>query len=353
MPHACHLSPARFLTIALTAGLLFVSLPSFGASLFLATDPLPVTLTGPLSDLMKARGSETRDFTLEVEGASFSATAAVSDVSRLKVCRYAPLELTFGDDARSGLFADHKKVTLLLPCRDNDRSDQDVLDEYGAHRVYDYLSDIALRTRPAYLNVIDTGSKKSRIMVRYGVIVESPEALAARTGAELVRAADVSPDQLNQDQAALTYVFQYMIANTDYSLAPGRDGACCHNGVLLDKGDGYLLIPRDFDRSGMVNAKYAAPYRDLGQMRIRQRLYRGYCISELAIRKAMTDMMAKQFDMLQVLSSVPVAVPGEARKTTTYVLRYFSEAQNSNKVITHFNQFCRDGSNIADSARRP
>src|SRR5690606_26257310 len=85
--------------------------------------------------------------------------------------------------------------------------------------------------------------------------------------------------QLDTEQASLVAVFEYLIGNTDFSMVHGaRDDDCCHNIVPFSReGQDYLIIPYDFDFSGLVNAAYASPNPELPIRSVTRRLYRGLC----------------------------------------------------------------------------
>ncbi|HMI46031.1 MAG TPA: hypothetical protein VK491_07685, partial [Gemmatimonadaceae bacterium] len=89
---------------------------------------------------------------------------------------------------------------------------------------------------------------------RYGFVIEEPKAIAARVGGKVMEQKGALPGDLDPDQDALVGVFQYMIGNTDFSVAG------LHNVELLFKDDGTVMpIAYDFDFAGAVNAKYAVP----------------------------------------------------------------------------------------------
>jgi len=80
---------------------------------------------------------------------------------------------------------------------------------------------------------------------------------------------------LDPFQDAVFGVFQYMIGNTDFSVA------ALHNVELFFTNDGNVMpIAYDFDFAGAVNATYAIPDERLGIPNVRRRIFRGYCGSD-------------------------------------------------------------------------
>ena len=83
-----------------------------------------------------------------------------------------------------------------------------------------------------------------------------------------------------------------MIGNTDWSVrkGPGTE-ECCHNGKVVappDSRDGWVVLPYDFDQSGIINARYAVPSDKLPIKSVRQRLYRGFCSSNSNLDSTIT-----------------------------------------------------------------
>ena len=86
----------------------------------------------------------------------------------------------------------------------------------------------------------------------------------------------------------LTFVFQYLIGNTDWSLVTAdTEEHCCHNIDLFELGGHTLLVPYDFDLAGLVDASYAKPDPEIKIRSVRTRRYRGYCLPAPVLAEAL------------------------------------------------------------------
>ncbi|MEO6039327.1 MAG: hypothetical protein ABIQ93_13020, partial [Saprospiraceae bacterium] len=87
----------------------------------------------------------------------------------------------------------------------------------------------------------------------YCLLLEHEEQVAARLRGTIVEDYNLPADQLDADQVALTSLFEYMIGNTDWSIASFR------NVYLLKPANGgkIRVLPYDFDFSELVGAPYA------------------------------------------------------------------------------------------------
>jgi hypothetical protein len=148
-----------------------------------------------------------------------------------------------------------------------------VLQEMQLYRIYQVLTPVSHRVRTLRITYVDSASGKPDA-VRYGFVFEDPDEMADRLGGKLMKVKGAMPDDIDPERLAVAYLFEYLIGNTDFSF----NGL--HNGELIAKADATLLLPvaYDFDFSGAVNAPYATVDPRLAVKRVRDRLYRGYCV---------------------------------------------------------------------------
>jgi hypothetical protein len=153
---------------------------------------------------------------------------------------------------------------------------------------------------------------------RYGFVIEEPKAIAARLGGKVLEQTGAGAGDLDADQDALLGVFQYMIGNTDFSIAG------LHNVELLLKEDGTVMpIAYDFDFAGAVNARYATPPEMLRITSVRQRLFRGYCTDPASYARAFAVFVEKKPQIYALYNDEigKLIDPGTVKET----LRYFDE----------------------------
>lgn len=172
------------------------------------------------------------------------------------------------------IFDGQDKLKLVVTCKlGRDYWEQYVLLEYLAYRTFNLITDKSFRVRLARVTYVDTSGRDDPF-TRYGIILEDDDTMALRHEGRKVdwTSGQLDPRHLDPYHAVLVDVFQYMIGNTDWS------GVEMHNMELIETTEReYFTIPYDFDFSGVVNARYAAPDPSLPIRRVRQRLFRGFC----------------------------------------------------------------------------
>jgi hypothetical protein len=171
-------------------------------------------------------------------------------------------------------------LKVVTPC-DRGRSYESwLLQEYGIYRSFNEVTDFSYRVRMLELTYRDVDSKRWKREYP-AFFIEAHKAVAARHGLKNIRPAGIRPDQFDATQLMNVILFQYLVANTDFSVLKGPSGeGCCHNGRVFSPPGaetGWIVIPYDFDQAGIINTDYALPDRRLRIRNVRSRLYRGFC----------------------------------------------------------------------------
>ena len=282
-------------------------------------------------------------FTLLAGGTTQSVDIRVRGHSRIRVCEFPPLRLSFPTGANANsVFAGQSQLKLVTHCRNSDRGEQDLLEEYAAYRVLNVLTDLSYRVQLLHIRYQDTeGALPPDAAVRYGFILEPEEEFITRTGSAAVMLKGFPKERHDRQQAALMYVFQYLVANTDWMLVKADyDEACCHNADLYELDSRVIFVPYDFDLTGLVNAPYAFPDRTLRIRRVTQRLYRGLCTDRENLRRALATVKSKRVEILAVVGDLPGLEPGNAERAARYLEDFFEAAADEERLLTSFENRC-------------
>ena len=298
--------------------------PHEAAPIFTAEEPITFTLTSNFGRLRRDKKQDAPWRWASVTIAD-SAGAPVEiplqvktrGIWRLTQCDFPPIRLDFKKSTvKHSLLAKLDKPKLVTHCRDNEDYEQYILQELQLYRVYNLLTKYSHRVRLARVTYTDSGTGKV-VTTRYAFLEEEPEALAHRVGGMLIKEKGGGPADLEPNAAAIFDVFQYMIGNTDWSVSG------LHNVELIGTDLGYIPVAYDFDFSGAVNTRYATVDPSLPVKRVRDRIYRGYCLPEETYAPTFDLFKAKK-DSIYALYKDPIGrlLLGDRAKET---LEYFDE----------------------------
>jgi len=263
--------------------------------LFQDNETLQVTITGPLTSLVRERPKDDYSAALleytETDGTTvkFDLDIRTRGNFRHKNCEYPPVSLNLKKSQTNGtLFDKQNKLKLVIHCDYSEQYEQVVLREYLAYRILNAVTNMSFRVRLLRVTYVNTEVQGGG-QVRYGFLIEHKNRLGKRYDLkdleiERTTVAAIQPDRLN-----LTSVFAFLIGNTDFSpIAGPPDNECCHNYVLFGNDvDPLIAVPYDFDQSGIVDAPYAKPDRHFRISDVRQRLYRGRCVNNEHVAKSL------------------------------------------------------------------
>jgi len=318
--------------------------PVLAASIFEDQSPLELELTGPLWTLIKNKKDDTeKPFILRSGEFKFELKVKIRGNSRMRVCEFPPLRFNFKKaDTVGTLFEGQDKLKLVTRCKMGDRAEADVLEEYAAYRIFSLLSDVSYRVRLVHLNYKDTdGRLKKAYGSSYGFLIEPLDQLVSRVGGSLTGVSAVPLGHIDEKQAALVYVYQYLIANTDWSFVKAdTDESCCHNIELIKIGSKQFPVPFDFDLAGIVNATYAKPDPSLKIKKVWQRQYRGFCTEPDVLRDALSTISSKERQVLDTIANLPGLTEREKEKKIKYLDEFFEKADDQDKIIRSFERTC-------------
>jgi len=318
--------------------------PLCAASLFDDHSTLEIDLSGPLWSLLENKNErEELPFRLRSGADEFDLQIKTRGKSRLRVCDFPPLRLNFKQaDTVGTLFEGQDKLKLVTSCMRGDRNESDVLEEYTAYQVFSLLSEVSYRTRLVHLTFNDTDSNlKEDYRESYGFLIEPLDQLVSRVDGSLSEITGVTLRQLDENQAALVYVFQYLIANTDWSFVTADQAEyCCHNIELINIGLKTFPVPYDFDLAGIVSAAYARPDPSLKIKKVSQRVYRGFCTDSGVLRGALRSIISKEDEILRVIADLPMLTETEKENRIEYLRVFFKQAGDEDKIISKFEKRC-------------
>ncbi|HSD68641.1 MAG TPA: hypothetical protein VLB07_03760 [Woeseiaceae bacterium] len=250
--------------------------------------------------------------------------------SRLEYCHFPPLSANFkGQDKDGTLFEGQKKIKIVTQCRSGALYQRYLLQEFGIYRAFNVLTEQSFRVRLINATYRDSLGKKKDIIAS-AFFLESDNELADRLGMQKHDISIINPRQLDSEYASLFALFQYLIGNTDWSTLKGPDEeGCCHNGkVVIPPGaeTGWLVIPYDFDQSGIIYTKYSSPADALGLKSVKQRLYRGRCMNMDHLDATVALFNAERAEIQSAL--LPDELQGRYRETAVRYIDDFYKIVN-------------------------
>ena len=271
---------------------------------------------------------------------------------RREYCALPPLQLNFKKKQLKGtVFAGQNKLKVVAPCQDGPFAQQLVVLEYLAYKTFEILSERSYGTRLIRLSYVDTDEKREP-WTDLVFVIEDDDDMAKRLDLVKLGVVENDFDQIDRPYVALVDLFQMLISNYDYSVLQGPAGRdCCHNTTILapkHDADTRIPVPFDFDLSGLVNARYAAPPSHVPIRFVRTRYYRGLCHPPGVLDDALDLMRSKREQILSLFENTRELESKKKKKTLAWLEDYFDMLDDPERLDKEIIKRCRGDEELAE-----
>lgn len=207
-------------------------------------------------------------------------------------CYYLPLWLKIDKkESKGSIFEEDKKLKVVLPCLKSSKANDHVVKEFIAYKIYEIMSPYHFDTKLIYLTLAEQRDGKNKDHDLLGILIQDTKKLAIAYDGKMIKR-HMDPYGQDPSSAVRNALFQYMIGNTDYSIAYR------HNEKLFYIDDKIVPIPYDFDMSGLVNASYAVvsaiKNKPLPISKVTTRMYRGFDRDQAILQAIRKEYIAKE-----------------------------------------------------------
>ena len=329
---------------------LCISTPLSANPLFESKETLELTIEAPLTTLAKDRSDvDYLDGTIRYTDdvgvdRSFDLKLRTRGRFRRKksTCLFPPIRLNFRKgQVEDSVFEGQDKLKLITHCQNRGpQNEQLVLREYLAYRILETLTDKSLGSRLLRITYIDS-EKDKEPLVKYGFVIEDDDDLAKRIGLTPLESIGLNYRDLDPKQTNLVSMYQYLIGNTDYSIIRGpADDNCCHNSIPLSDGEKTYPVPYDFDFSGLVNARYAAPNPRFNIRKVTQRIYRGRCGNNSILPETIAFLQTKKEKIYGLIDELTDLDKRNTQRVIRYLDSFYEDISSDKEIEKNFVKKC-------------
>ncbi|WP_237708810.1 hypothetical protein [Gillisia marina] len=250
---------------------------------------------------------------------------------RLNNCYFAPIKVKIKKkEAKKTLFEGHKNLKLVLPCLLQRDSNDNIIKEYLAYKLYEIVSPYHFKTKLVHFSYEEIKGKHLKPHEIFGFLVEDDKNVAKRMGGKVL---DIKTHPLNQMplECVRNSFFQYMIGNTDYSTAYQ------HNTKLIFLENKIIPIPFDFDMCGMVNTSYATVSQinnqQLAITNVKERMYRGFKRDPKLFDEVRLEFLENRTAILEAIMQHELLFENKSEFVSTmeYIEEFFEVLLNDRK----------------------
>jgi hypothetical protein len=316
-------------------------------SLFGSDEVLNVSLYFDLEGFLKKK-SKTESFDAEMvirpgekDSINKSIKIKYRGIIRGEICSFPPIEINFN----KLLYADSgkiRKLKLVTHCEPGSRTDEYVIREYLVYKLFNAITDTSLRVRLLKVNYTDS-KKNKKTIVKYGIIIEPVEMLAKRTNTIVVKTTTLNQTHIVPEIMDRLAIFNYMVANWDWSV-PGQHNVKIIKPLNSTSGSLGIVIPYDFDLTGVVNADYAIPPPNVNIENVRERIYSGLCRTKEVYIKDLSEFINRREMIYAAVNNCPGLNQRSKKDITNYLDGFFDQLdkpKDRERLMEKFAMTCK------------
>ena len=257
---------------------------------------------------------------------------------RRRVCDFPPLKLNFSKSelVNYGLNPEFDKLKLVTHCTNNKiEAKENIFREYLTYQIYNRLTDNSFRTKMVKIKYVDLHNS-SKSITRYGFLIEDTDEMAMRLNGEICDCHGIKSDMISQAPHNLMAMFQFMIGNEDWDSSMLRNVKAVQ---LFTGGErDNIIVPYDFDFSGVVNASYAIPDPDLKHKTVQQRHFFGQFNDKNELTNMANHFLSRKKEILKEVKSLKQLNLAARLEVEFYLKEFFSilkDEQQTKDIFLH------------------
>jgi hypothetical protein len=258
------------------------------------------------------------------EGAiSLETSFVLGGKSRRKICKNPPVKLNFKKPQLEELkfFKECDKTKIVFQCQSGGTMKQSLLMEKTLYDIYGLLSDYGRRAKT--VSVQDPDQKEL-----LGFLLEDDDDFEIRTKTEILKNRTISPTILIREEYVKMCLFQYMISNADWSAKKG------HNTDLYKRlsDNALIIVPYDFDYSGIINNNYALAPENLPINAVTDRYFMDKSVSLEELKNGIAFFQSKEGEIKDLINNSVELSGGTKKKMVKFIDGFYKTVSNSKKV---------------------
>ena len=217
---------------------------------------------------------------------------------RMHCAEIPPLKLYFDkEDLKLGGFAEYNDFKIVNYClADKEAARELLLKEYMAYKIYNELATESFRVQ--LLRITYRDIKSGRKTKQLAIMIEDTGLLKKRINAHKFQKPEIYQQSMfDMEQVQTMALFQYMIGNTDWQLNLEK------NIKILEQDRYYIVVPYDFDFSGLVNPPYGIPNSKFNRASLLDRVYLGFKDTTHEMEVVIDQFRTKQPAIYELIKS--------------------------------------------------
>ena len=246
---------------------------------------------------------------------------------RKKVSYFPPVKIDFKKSELDSLgFEKTDKLKMVFPCDKHPKNQEILFKEFLVYELYNLIDSNYLRTKLVDVTLHWKGKDKYQFT---GVLIEDEKEYARRMDLKIVEKGSLPPAALHRTSFLKMVFFQYMIANTDWSVKSRHNLEM----VKLPEFPRVVAMPYDFDYSGFVGQHYAVPSPNIPIDNIHERyFFDAYRVSVAEYEQMVQYYLSIEKELYAVCDNASYMSAKTISESKKYLKSFFDMLRDSKEL---------------------
>ncbi len=245
---------------------------------------------------------------------------------RKQVCNMPPIKF---DVKKSSLkdngFMKIDKLKFVFPCNSSKQAQEKLYKEFFLYDLYTFIDENCIRAKLVDIHICENGKDKYKMV---GFVIEDEVEYERRNDAKVVTKGKVNASNLDRELFLKMEFFQYMIANTDWSLGNKHNLEL----VKVPSREKIIALPYDFDYSGFVGQSYAVPHESLPIEDVNERYFFSYEITEEEFYSTIKYYLSIEEDVYRICDEATYMSERTIEYNKSYIKDFFDLLRNPQRL---------------------
>ena len=254
----------------------------------------------------------------------FSAAFKPGGKSRREICRLPPLKMNLKKSELEtfNFIKDHDKMKIVFQCQSSSRYAETIKMEKFLYDLYGIVSPYGFRSKLVKVRLEDYDKLVD------GFVIESDADIQRRQDLDMIKVGTIATSALNREEYVKMCLFQYLISNADWSARKG------HNTDLFKRNtdNSLIVIPYDFDFSGIIDNSYAAPPEQLPIEDVTERYFMDRNMPLEELQAGANFYIAKEQEFYQLVQEASFLSDGSKKRLNKYLESFYKTIKNDKKL---------------------
>ena len=254
----------------------------------------------------------------------FTAALKPGGNSRREICRLPPLKMNLKKSELEtfNFIKDHDRMKIVFQCQTSSKYAETIKMEKFLYDLYGIVSPYGFRSK--LVKVVLEGYDK-RVD---GFVIESDDDIERRQKIEIIKVGTLSTAIVDRQEYVKMCLFQYLIANVDWSARKG------HNTDLFKRkiDESLVVIPYDFDYSGIIDNIYAVPPEQLPIKDVTQRYFMDKEIPWEELKEGVNYYVSKEQEFYELVEEASFLSDGSRKRLNKYIQSFYKTIKDEKKL---------------------